>query len=299
MNKLIITKGLPASGKSTWSKEYVLANKGTIRVNNDELASLMFGEPFKGNDTVINDVRMHIVKLAMQKQKDVLVDNTNLHPAREADYKALVDAHNENPDNEIKYELVIKDFTDVPPQACVVRNAGRATKVPEKVIWDMYSRYVKGEIPIRADTSKVEQKALIVDIDGTIADAAGKRCIYDTTKYDQDEVIVPVWDLISKLWAFHKPATMIFLTGRDERGRGQTVTWLKDKLGLAPEDYQLLMRPDGNNIPDYVFKEEAFNTHIDGKYHVIAWFEDRFRNVMMARTKLGLIPVFQVGDGGF
>src|SRR4029453_2439326 len=39
MAKLIITRGLPGSGKTTWAK----AQPGTVRVNRDELRRMMHG----------------------------------------------------------------------------------------------------------------------------------------------------------------------------------------------------------------------------------------------------------------
>ena len=39
--KLIMTKGLPASGKSTWAKQYLDDNPGTKRVNKDDLRAML------------------------------------------------------------------------------------------------------------------------------------------------------------------------------------------------------------------------------------------------------------------
>ena len=44
--KIILTKGLPASGKSTWAREFIKGKKDWVRVNNDELGSMLFGETF-------------------------------------------------------------------------------------------------------------------------------------------------------------------------------------------------------------------------------------------------------------
>lgn len=38
--ELIFLKGLPASGKSTWAKEYVRSHKKALRVNKDDLRAM-------------------------------------------------------------------------------------------------------------------------------------------------------------------------------------------------------------------------------------------------------------------
>ena len=38
MSKLIITRGLPASGKSTWAKQWVLEDtENRVRINQDDI----------------------------------------------------------------------------------------------------------------------------------------------------------------------------------------------------------------------------------------------------------------------
>lgn len=44
MSKLIITRGLPASGKSTWAKQWVLEDpEHRVRINQDDIR-LMLGK---------------------------------------------------------------------------------------------------------------------------------------------------------------------------------------------------------------------------------------------------------------
>ena len=41
MPTLTITRGLPASGKTTWARKYA-ADTGAVRVNRDDLRAMMF-----------------------------------------------------------------------------------------------------------------------------------------------------------------------------------------------------------------------------------------------------------------
>lgn len=42
MNRLIICRGLPASGKTTWAKEWVMKDPGNrVRINLDDIRSML------------------------------------------------------------------------------------------------------------------------------------------------------------------------------------------------------------------------------------------------------------------
>lgn len=287
--KIILTKGLPASGKSTWAREFIKGKKDWVRVNNDELGSMLFGETFaEGRGHQIDSFRHDLINKALDKDLNVIIDNTNLHPKHEEYVKELVTT------TYTKYTVEIKDFTHVPLNECIKRNKARANPVPEKVIRGMYTQYV---LP---NTNKPTQdttlpKAVVFDIDGTIARMVG-RSPYDDTKYYTDEPIPEMIELL-KMYRANGHYT-IFLTGRHEKGRAITIKWLKDKCGIEPGTYMLLMRDDGDKSPDFEYKELIFRANVSGKYYVPIWFEDRIRNVEMARTKLG-INALQIGDGDF
>ena len=63
--KIILTRGLPASGKSTWSKEQVAKSNGKIkRVNKDDLREMVdAGIWSKDNEQNIIDVRDAMVRI--------------------------------------------------------------------------------------------------------------------------------------------------------------------------------------------------------------------------------------------
>lgn len=312
MKQIILTRGLPASGKSSWAKEYVRDNKGWVRVNNDDLSSMLFGAVFvKGVGNNISSVRLDMVKKLMSMGKNLIVDNTNLHPDRLTEIEEIVNLYNADSAHSEKYEIKVKSFTDVPVAECIRRNRLRENAVPDKAIYEMYHSYLVPGIEEAKQNSKLP-RAIIVDIDGTIARNVSRN-IYDHTKYYED---APITDVLSIIWTLEAAGNkVIFLTGRDDDGRELTTKWLIDKAGfknyscvpidqLATTDrsFSLLMRPakgDRSKITDFEYKELMFNELIKDKFYVAAWFEDRIRNIEMARTKLGLTAVFQVGEGNF
>ena len=44
MLKIIITRGIPGSGKTTWAKDVVKENSNYIRINRDDLRIMLIGK---------------------------------------------------------------------------------------------------------------------------------------------------------------------------------------------------------------------------------------------------------------
>lgn len=151
-------------------------------------------------------------------------------------------------------------------------------------------------------------KALIVDLDGTIADDRHRRCFLDVEKWgkrefdkyyeamDKDDVFKWCRDLV-RLY-LEKRYCIIFITGRPEDYRQKTVQWLFAKVGLNPDThYKLYMRPKDCYRPDTELKAEAYEEHVKGKYDVEFVLDDRTRVVEMWR-QLGLVCL-QVAPSNF
>jgi len=86
-NKVIILKGLPASGKSTWAKEFLdnnmFATKGSgwMRINKDDLRAMMHNSKWsKGNEKQILIIRDAAIRSALANGYNVIVDDTNFAP---------------------------------------------------------------------------------------------------------------------------------------------------------------------------------------------------------------------------
>jgi predicted kinase len=187
--KLIILRGLPASGKSTVAKGMVYDNpEGIVRINRDDLRKMLHDGTYiqgsknnPGTERTVIEMEHAMVRRGLRAGLTVIDDNTNL-PNRSV--KALVEIA-----EPLGAEWQIVDFTDVPVETCVERNLRRAERVPDGVISDLYQKFVKGKsYPLPFEyTPKPElavekyvpndQKpiAVIVDIDGTVALMDGKR----------------------------------------------------------------------------------------------------------------------------
>lgn len=295
MKKIVMCKGLPASGKSTWAKEFVKGKKDWVRVNNDELTAMLFGEPFaEGRSTTVDHYRKLIIKDLMVKKLNIVVDNTNLHPKHFEFLTKLIEEYNQSgmyaAEPEL-YALEVKDFTDVTLEECLKRNKKRENPVPDFVIKKMFNDYVRKKDFKLVQDPKLP-KAIIVDIDGTVADLNGRNP-HIITNCKADLPITEIIDIVKRYATDHK---VIFVSGRDGKARQDTKEWLSTVAGFTPASFILYMKEDRG--PDTDFKKTIFDKYIRDKFYISFVLEDRDRMVQTYRNEIGL-PCLQVADGAF
>lgn len=298
MATLTITRGLPASGKTTWAKQ-----QGAFRVSRDDTRKWL-GLVHGQNEVEVTKYHKQLVSGRLQLGVDVIVDDTNLvqrHAREWAEMAAKYGA-----------DFVVKDFTGVPLITCLMRDMEREDNVGQDVIRMLHNRYLKGRtLPLPAPEINAERltdlpevytpdltlpPAYIVDIDGTIADHQGVRDPYDTTKYLLDK---PKMAVVRTVWAVEGAGNeILFTSGRGEDFREVTEAWLHySYMTRKDRPWKLFMRPAGDTRRDDIVKRELFDKHIRDEYAVLGVFDDRDRVVKMWR-QLGL-TVFQVAEGDF
>lgn len=135
-------------------------------------------------------------------------------------------------------------------------------------------------------------RVVLCDIDGTVA-LRGDRSPYDESRVVDDQ---PNWPVIDTLLALEVANhQLVFLSGRSEKCRDDTETWLSRHVVWGP--LELHMRTVGDTRPDTEVKLEMFNTHIRDRYDVRVVLDDRNSVVQLWRS-LGL-TCLQVADGDF
>lgn len=135
-------KGLPASGKTSWARDIVLDNEPgkAVRVNRDLLRTMLHFDRFGGRSTEATTewARDRVIELAMWNQYvDIIIcDDTNLDPSVMSRLRALVERGG--------FEFRVQDFTDVPIEVCIARDANRVgkAKVGADVIRGMAERWL-------------------------------------------------------------------------------------------------------------------------------------------------------------
>lgn len=138
MNNLITIKilsGVPASGKTTWARNFIAQNPDTKRINRDDLR-MMFDNSRNtdGNENYVNNIKLSLIKSSIDLGKNLILDDTHCymdHLSKIIDYIRIY--ANDNHKN-IKIELI--DF-QVDINDCIKRNKERDTNIKNSAIYHM------------------------------------------------------------------------------------------------------------------------------------------------------------------
>jgi predicted kinase len=262
MTRLLITRGLPASGKTTFARKL---QPGVVRVNRDDLRRMLHGRRLftQWAESQVTHAQRAAVEALLRAHADVIVDDTNLRAKTVREWAELAAQHGAT--------FEVHDFTDVPVDECIRRDAERdpVDQVGEEAIRRMHGRYLAGKrLPLavpwvdpggpgeiyRPDPEL--PAAILVDIDGTVALMDG-RSPYDWSKVGSD---LPNQQVITAVRAMHAAGNaIVFCSGRDAVCRPETEAWLDLYVGVPYE--ALFMRPEGDTRKDAVVKREFFETH--------------------------------------
>lgn len=311
---VVITVGLPASGKSTWAKELVASEPNRWkRINRDDLRLMLHGRSHDyssyEHEKAVTEASDALVRAAIESGHDVVMDNTSLKVCDRKSAHTIASSCGNC--------TVIEKVFCVTLETALERNAKREglACVPEDVIRSMAKRYqvqkdgtfraIKDNITVYENVNIVhlEQDSnlppvVICDLDGTLCKFNGRNP-YDAAKCESDLPNEPVINvLVNCTGGWGGPSSyLIFMSGRSSEFRPQTERWLKTHLAPYSLKYELYMRTEGDLRKDAVVKRELYERHISGKYYVRFVLDDRDQVVALWRS-MGL-TCFQVEYGRF
>ena len=296
MQKIILLKGLPASGKTSWALDMCIKDPEFKRVNKDDirLALNTIGWSKDIELTILNEERIKGIKV-VESGYSLIVDDTNFNPKHEAFWKDVAEKY--------KCEFEIK-FFNTPVKECIERDSKRITPVGRSVIKRMFIQnrelfphegFIDRRQYLNQDRSL--PRAIICDLDGTLS-LMNDRSPYDYNSVGNDTVNKPIRKILEN---YHSLGyTIIYVSGRMTPKKDltdHTIKWLKDNNLIFEEYFQLFRRKCGDYRTDSIVKEELFNEYIKDKYHIDFVLDDRNQVVDMWR-KLGLLCL-QVYYGDF
>lgn len=306
MVKVIICKGIPASGKSTWAKEQVAKENNWKRVNRDDLRAMLdAGTYTPANEKLVLKIRDLVIKESVKNGINVIIDDTNIKDKGKnfADVCALVEAL------EMDVQVIEKAFY-VDVNEAIERDSKRAAPVGEKIIRTFWHeagakqfKFYHPRVETFLGSDKTNSKkikhnpklpnAIMIDLDGTLALINGRNP-YDASRCDETDLINQPVAETARL--YHNAGySVIFCSGREDRYRDPTVRFIEKHL---PEvKYSLFMRRSGDRRKDSIIKNEIFRGEIDPNYNVLFCLDDRNQVVDFYRS-IGL-TVFQVAPGNF
>lgn len=297
MARLLITRGLPGSGKTTWARR----QRGAVRVNRDDLRRMLHGG-WRGTgpaELTVTLAQRATVDALLTAGVTVVCDDTNLRPRVLRELAELAARSGTG--------FSVHDFTHVPVDECIRRDAGRPAeeRVGAEAIRAMWQRYLAGRalpLPVpdlrpavrgaRYRARPGTPRTVLVDLDGTVA-VLGRRSPYDMTRVGEDS---PNHAVIETIRALHQAGyRIVYCSGRSDDAREATEAWLAMNVGVDHDGLYLRRRGDGR--PDAVVKAEIFEDHLRDAYDIRCVLDDRRQVVRMWRA-LGL-TVFQVDEGEF
>lgn len=290
MRKVILMRGLPGSGKSTYAKQLVDEKPNVYkRINRDELR-MMFDNGYNsnGNEKFIKKVRDMLIIKALEEGNNVVVDDTNLSDRNFTRISQLVSAYNKQHNANVQVE--VKEF-DTPLHECIARDEQREKPVGERVIRKMYRQFYDDGVRY-AEQNDSLPKAIICDLDGTLALLNG-RDPFNAEGCENDLLNVPVANTV-KTYAELGYKILLF-SGRKQMHQPNTERWLaKHNIPY----HLLVLRSDTDNRKDAFIKREIFEQHAASKYRIEFVLDDRDQVVNMWRDELKL-PCYQVYYGDF
>lgn len=311
--KIIVSIGLPASGKSTWARAELRASGNMMRVSRDDIRAMLF-HSWKGRkESIVTGIEEAAIRNAVVGGFDIIIDDTNLNPSTRNKWKTLAST--------LGVSLVEKSF-DTPIEECIVRDdlrLGRA-HVGRAVIENMALTY--GLIPKLDPDAKV----VIFDVDGTLADCIHRKTYLnvcrncnETEEFHQlpavnncEEFIpgkkshkifyakvsedTPIQVVIE--WAkacYAGGYIVIIVSGRPTDLAGDaTIAWL-EKHGV--QFHHIFMRAAGDYRDDTVVKKQILDRLLTWitREQLLFTVDDRPRVIRM--WKENNIRCFDVGEG--
>jgi len=292
MIKVIFTKGIIASGKTTWAKQFVKDNQKYKRVSRDDLRHMLSSYTFTNdNENIVTQVERDTIKQLLLMGYNLVIDKQNLNQQDFANDKRFI---LDLVDWEDTVEFEVKEFPITLYQA-ILRDKEREFQIGEAVITKTWKRYEKDLLDMleRAETATYPfdpalPGCVVCDIDGTLA-IRGDRSPFDFSKVGEDKLNKPVAQLLEKLCigrnlgqGIEGPYAIIF-SGRDDSCMEETINWLKKHNVFFDELY---MRKTGDKRKDSIVKRELFDNHVAGKYNCLYWIDDRRQVIDMVRNDL-------------
>lgn len=288
MQEIILTRGLPGSGKTTWAKQ-----QNATRVSRDDLRFQMYGSYSSESidEDLISEVEEAAVRAALRAGNTVVVDAMHLQQRYINRWQRL------------GYPVRVVEF-EAPLYQLLAQNQQRDKVVPDAVINQLFKKYTDGDLgtlrKVRVEPEKymvdyryrpnrMGRNAFIFDIDGTLSNNDGHRSFYDYTKVEGDSLHTEVATVARALQKYGY--AIVIVSGREASCYDDTKQWLDDNY--IPYS-RLIMREAGDHRPDMVVKAEILRDEVAPHYNVLGVFDDRPSVCEMWR-KVGL-PTFQVGD---
>lgn len=137
MLELVINRGVPGSGKSTYARKWVFDGTKRARVNRDDIRMQLYGLEFGGiiDEAVVTAVQYSMIRSLLERGISVIVDDCNISQKYITAFTKIAN----------EFDATVRvNAVEVSLGTALERNRMRKDQggrfVPENVIIDMYNR---------------------------------------------------------------------------------------------------------------------------------------------------------------
>lgn len=148
--------------------------------------------------------------------------------------------------------------------------------------------------------NQVKRKAIICDIDGTLADDRWRDQAYKHPQKDYNDLnLMSKYDMphpwcLEIIERFHAVGyDIIFLTARCAKGRAVTDAWLRANTNIS--NFALIMRDDEDFRDDFLIKKDKYYAEIEPHFDVLFALDDKQSVTDMFRS-IGVTVLHCAGD---
>lgn len=317
-NRVILTRGLQGSGKTTWAKEFVRQQNSRgwrfVNINRDDIRETLFGAywaPDYGfhpkTEGIVTKAQDQMAEAAAASKMGIVVSDTNLNQDTVNKWKQFAIR------NGMSFETN-DTFMHVPVETCIERDSMRIHPCGRDIIEKTYKRYKTlfdsygvgydwnpSNKKVNIMTYDFEYvpnkdlpKAFIFDVDGTLTEMSSLRGPFEYHKVDLDLPHYHVIEIAQTLYS--AGYAIIIVTGREGTDVCQEKTKLWLEMFSVPYT-EIHFRGEKDFRKDSVVKHEIFFNNIAEKYNVLGVFDDRTQVVRTWRS-MGL-SCFQVAQHDF
>ena len=130
--KLIVLQGIPASGKSTFARDFVKGKTDWIIVSRDAIRDMRGDYWVPNQENWVSDVELTSIESALKRGFNVIIDATNLNKKTVTKWENLILSY---PDYNIEFKVFKIDL-----QEAIRRDIHRTRSVGTVVIKTMYDK---------------------------------------------------------------------------------------------------------------------------------------------------------------
>ena len=295
--KLILTRGIQGSGKSTWARQWVEEDpENRVRINNDDIRNMLGKYWVTSRENLVSSIKKNMAEEAINRGYDIVVDNMNLNSKEILFWKDMIKMANMDPDG-YQYEIEFKDFF-IPLEECIRRDAMRPNPIGEKVIretWKRYKHFIQTtEVEKYVDNLRKytgKPKCIVIDMDSTMCFNTTKRPWFGDGAAEGMINDVPNTGMCDIVRQLQEQYLVVVATGRDTTQEAVTKEWLA-KQGINVDEFYFRTNKDYRK--GVVVKKEQIEAILE-KYDIVAIFDDCESIVNMYR-EMGL-TVLQPNKG--